>query len=435
MGARLSRSESEPATSRTSAPRIASSITAAREGARRVGPFWVGAELARGGMASVHVATVDPDARRSSHTPEPAVFAIKIVLPELIDQADFVEMFLDEARITSLIQHPNVCRVFRYGEADDTLYLSMELLSGTPLGGLRRAAVELARANDPGWHRVVARIAADACAGLHAAHELTDHDGQPLQVVHRDVSPQNVFVCRDGAVKVLDFGIARAEHRLHETNVGIVKGKFAYIAPEQILASGADRRADVWSVGVVLWELLAGRTLFKRPQEYETIGAVLKPQVPFLLGVPDALNEIVQHALCVDPARRPATADAMRVALEDWLAAAGGADRADVALCVERLLPEDPTQSAPRRAVSEPPAELAREARAREATVRLGARPARRVELPTPAPEARSAWRSFGPVLFAILAALAVWSLGRAWQSQHATPADVSVSSSSSPTP
>ena len=319
---------------------------------RRVGPFCVGQELARGGMASVHVATLDPAARTSA-TPEPEVFAIKIVLAERADDGDFVEMFFDEVRIASRIRHENVCAVYRFGEVDDALYLTMPLLDGVQLGALRRAAVAAGVIGDPRWQRIAVRIVSDACAGLHAAHELTDDAGAPLAVVHRDVSPQNVFVCRDGVTKVLDFGIARAAHRIHATNVGVVKGKFAYIAPEQILGGEVDRRADVWSLSVLLWELLAGEPLFRRSTDLDTIGAVLRPAVPPIAGVDDELFAIVREALRSEARLRHPTAMALRDALERWLARVGGARTSDVGRIVQQLAPRDEPRKSRRH--SRPP--------------------------------------------------------------------------------
>ncbi len=342
---------------------------------RRVGPFCVGAELARGGMASVHVATLDPSQRTPS-TPEAEVFAIKIMLAERADDGDFVEMFFDEARIASRIRHENVCAVHRFGEVDDTLYLTMPLLDGVQLGALRRAVVAAGLPRDPAWRRVAVRIVSDACAGLHAAHELVDDAGAPLCVVHRDVSPQNVLVCRDGTTKVLDFGIARAAHRIHATSVGVVKGKFAYIAPEQILGTGVDRRADVWSLGVLLWELLAGEPLFRRSSDLDTISAVLRPAVPPIEGVDDELFAIVREALRSEPRLRPESALAMRASLEGWLARERAVGKHDVAQLVARVLPAEEQgrprsrSRPPRRAPSLPPAPApARDGR--DPTVRL----------------------------------------------------------------
>lgn len=177
------------------------------------------------------------------------VCAVKRVHPHLAKQKQFVDMFLDEARIAARIQHPNVCRVFDFGLVEGVPYLAMEYLAGVSF-----SAVLACLSREPHPNRLVATCAlvSEAAAGLHAAHELLDPNGAPLDVVHRDISPQNLFLTFDGVVKVVDFGIASARDKVHETQTGEVKGKFAYMAPEQMRGGRVDRRADVWSLGVVL---------------------------------------------------------------------------------------------------------------------------------------------------------------------------------------
>jgi serine/threonine-protein kinase len=274
----------------------------------RVGKYRLAFRLASGGMGTVYLARTD-GARGFSQT-----VAIKRIHPHLADNPKFVAMFLDEARIAARIQHPNVCGVVDFGEANGSYYFAMPYLAGESLSRVIRTAH-----GDESWvDRFVflaARLASDACEGLHAAHELTDDDGRPLSVVHRDVSPQNLLVGYDGVVRVLDFGVASAEQRLHSTTTGEVKGKFAYIAPEQLNGHGVDRRADVWSLGVVLWECVAGRRLFGRSNVNETVRAVLSDPVPSLReirpDVPLGLEEIVFRALAREPDARYPTAREM----------------------------------------------------------------------------------------------------------------------------
>ena len=277
---------------------------------RRLGRYELCFELASGGMATVYLARMTSAADAASLE---RLVALKLIHRHLAHNSDFVEMFLDEARIAARINHPNVCTVYDFGEERGVYYIAMELLEGESLHQVMRRA---SQGGDPEmqrmWPAFAARIVADAAEGLHAAHELMGPRGEPLQVVHRDVSLQNLFVCYDGSVRVVDFGIARASDRVHQTVTGTLKGKYAYMAPEQLLMSGVDRRADIWSLGVVLWEMLARKRLFKRATEPQTIQALQQMEVPgpstVTAGVPSALDPIVLRALSRDPARRHATA-------------------------------------------------------------------------------------------------------------------------------
>jgi serine/threonine-protein kinase len=279
------------------------------EEGQRFGRYRLCYLLASGGMGSVYLARAEGPGGFEK------LVALKRIHAHLARNERFVDMFLDEARIAARIQHPNVCSVIDFGEIDGSYYLTMPYVFGEPLHRVLRNAVRAApraRAALP-WMGV--RMVADACEGLHAAHELRDEDGQLLEVVHRDVSPQNLMVGYDGSVRVLDFGVASARHRHYQTSTGEVKGKFAYLAPEQIDAQRADRRADVWALGVVLWESVTGRRLFHRGTMPATIQAVTHGDVPPLSRVEPAaspgLEAVVARALARDPARRYATARAM----------------------------------------------------------------------------------------------------------------------------
>jgi eukaryotic-like serine/threonine-protein kinase len=272
--------------------------------------------------------------------------ALKRIHPHMASDRRFISMFLDEARIAARIQHPNCCSVIDFGEVGGNYYLTMPYIAGESLNTLLRTASVLH--HGPVYDLlpfVGARLIADACEGLHAAHELRDDQGRALEVVHRDVSPQNLMVGYDGVVRVLDFGVASARHRHYQTSTGEVKGKFAYLAPEQIEAQPVDRRADVWSLGVVLWEAITAHRLFARPTMAATVRAVSDMPIPALRdvrpGVPDVLQAVVDRALARDPAERYPTARAMG---KDLLAALGAEGRflasGDVAEWMEQLFPD-----------------------------------------------------------------------------------------------
>lgn len=203
----------------------------------RLGRYELLVPIARGGMARVWAA------RQHGQRGFQKLVAIKTILPHLAEEPEFERMFLDEARIASGVHHPNVCEIYELGEDKRTLYLAMEWVNGDSLSRVLRASGKT-EAFDA---RVVARIVADACAGVHAAHELADDDGQPLGVVHRDMSPHNVLLTADGVTKVCDFGVAKALGQLHEqTSAGQLKGKISYMSPEQVTGAPIDRRSDVF---------------------------------------------------------------------------------------------------------------------------------------------------------------------------------------------
>jgi serine/threonine-protein kinase len=268
--------------------------------------------------------------------------AVKIIHPHLAEQQDFVAMFLDEADIASRLVHPNVVRAYDYGAYAQTPYLAMEYLRGEPLTRVFQTLSEHASVEQHAGF--VARVVADACEGVHAAHELRDEDGASLDVVHRDVSPQNVFVTYDGVVKVVDFGTVKARGQRHRTRTGFIKGKCAYVAPEILLAKRFDRRADVWSLGVLLWELLTRKRLFARDIDAQTLRAVLehRPIAPSRAdrSLPSAYDAVVMTALRRDPKDRYPTAREFRRALERALVAHGElVDLGDLAQWMDAIFP------------------------------------------------------------------------------------------------
>jgi tRNA A-37 threonylcarbamoyl transferase component Bud32 len=279
-------------------------------------------------MASVWVARL-----QGKHGFEKTV-AIKTILPQYAGDARFRNMFLDEARILSQIQHVNVAQILDMGEERGLLYLVMEFVDGDPVSKLLRQ-VSVRGLEVPAG--VLLRVCADTCAGLHAAHELRDKPtGRPLGLVHRDVSPQNVLVTEDGAAKLIDFGIAKSAGRIaQDTNAGGVKGKILFMAPEQAAGRALDRRADVWSIGAMLYAAYARRTPFEGASELETLHALGRGDDPAPLAdsVPRPLRDVVARATRFSPDARYATALALGRALEETMAKMGlAASPTDVAM-------------------------------------------------------------------------------------------------------
>ena len=280
---------------------------------RTLGRYRLRYRVARGGMGSVYLAQVV-----GAHGFERWV-AIKVIHPHLAEERRFVDMFLDEARVMAPLSHPNVCSVLDFGEERGLPYIVMEYLQGEGFSSVLRRGKE-----SGGLPLGLAlRVVADAARGLHAAHDLCAPDGTPLGVVHRDVSPQNIHVLYDGISKVVDFGVARARGRVTHSNTGEVKGKFSYMAPESASGKTVDRRSDVFSLGVVLWESLALRRLFLRDNEAETVLAILTAPVPSLaevdVKVPAPVEDLVSGMLARNPAARIASAELAADALEGAL--------------------------------------------------------------------------------------------------------------------
>ena len=278
----------------------------------RLGKYDVLRRIATGGMAELHLA------RMSGIEGFEKLVAVKRILPHLAGERAFVQMFLDEARIAATLHHTNVVQVFDIGEDGGTYFIAMEFLHGQDVRHLMAAAA--ARRITIGMDHAIA-IVLGACAGLHYAHEKRDADGQPLQIVHRDVSPQNLFVTYDGAVKLVDFGIAKASARLSETRSGVIKGKLRYMSPEQCCAEPLDRRSDIFSLCVLLWELTTGRRLFLRETELAIMRAIVDHDAPppssVVADYPLELERIVMKGLRRDRAGRHGTAEELQIELEE----------------------------------------------------------------------------------------------------------------------
>jgi eukaryotic-like serine/threonine-protein kinase len=261
------------------------------------------------------------------------LFAVKTILPHFAQDPRFQEMFLDEARIASRIEHANVAQVLDLGEANDVLYLVMEWVDGDSLSKLSRAVRRRGGQIPIG---IVLRILADTCAGLHAAHEVRGEDGEVLGVVHRDVSPQNILVTTKGNAKLIDFGVVKARGRASgDTASGHLKGKLHYMAPEQALGKSVDRRADIWSIGAVAYHVLSGVPAFDGANELATLHLLTSGAEPPPLPshVPPPLADVILGALRANPDNRsPGSALDMQLALERVMVRTGHiASVADVA--------------------------------------------------------------------------------------------------------
>lgn len=279
-----------------------------------VGRYDIVAEIGTGGMASVYLARARGSAgfRR--------LVAVKVMHPHLSQDDQFVEMFLDEARVAATIHHPNVVPIIDVGVDDGLTFLVMDYVEGDSLASVEKVAVSLRRRIPIG---IILRVALDALAGLHAAHELNGLDGSHLKIIHRDVSPQNIVIGVDGTSRIVDFGIAKAESRSTQTKVGMIKGKLNFMAPEQLKAGVLDRRVDVFGMGVTLWEAVTLRRLYAGENDFETARRILAGEYPPLVDfdprLPPALDAVCRLALRPDPNERYATAEAFAEAIETHL--------------------------------------------------------------------------------------------------------------------
>lgn len=255
--------------------------------------------LASGGMAEVFVAEsagIEGFKKR---------VAIKRVLPHLSKKDEFIEMFLDEARLSAQLSHSNVVSVFDIGVGDGAYFIVMEHVDGADLRTMIEHHKKIGQQVPV---EVAVFIATKICQGLAYAHELETLDGKPLEIVHRDITPANVLITKYGEVKIVDFGLAKATSQLARSDPGIIKGKFGYLAPETVAEQGVDHRVDIFAVGILLWELLAGRRLFQGDSDFATVRLVRNAVIPPLSeindAVPNYLEPIIGRALARDPSAR-----------------------------------------------------------------------------------------------------------------------------------
>ncbi|MDB4993136.1 MAG: serine/threonine protein kinase, partial [Myxococcaceae bacterium] len=302
---------------------------------RQLGPYVVGAKIAGGGMATVFVGR--------AHQPDGSekVVALKVIKDELLQKDTFVHMFLDEAKILSQLSHPNVIDTIECGIEGEHRYIAMELLLGRSVADAWDAVTATGSRFEP---KLAAWICARIADGLHYAHELKDPSGNPLHVIHRDVNPTNIFLTYDGRVKLIDFGLAKAVGRRSKSAQGIVKGKIPYLAPEMIGEAEIDRRADIYTLGITLWEITTGERLFKRKTDIDTLQAIQKAQVPDptekIAGYPEELASIVKRALEPDRNKRWSTAAQIAAALDAFIGDVGDDEmRSQLETFLERTFP------------------------------------------------------------------------------------------------
>src|ERR1700733_1970655 len=278
---------------------------------RPIGRYKIYGEIASGGMATVHVG------RAAGHAGFARTVAIKKLHPQYAADPEFVAMFLDEAWLAAKVHHPNVVQTLDIVSQDGELFLVMDFVDGESLSRIWRAARESGKIPPA---PVIASIVSGVLHGLHAAHEAKDEAGKPLNIVHRDVSPQNVMVGVDGVARLLDFGVAKAAVRLQSTHEGQIKGKIAYMAPEQLDLHEASRLSDIYAAGVLLWEGLTGQRLFEAGTEGQLVSKVLRgaiePPSAVRPGAPPELDAITLRALSKDPKGRYPTAREMALSIE-----------------------------------------------------------------------------------------------------------------------
>ena len=293
---------------------MARAATAAEKGATRLGRYELLARLATGGMGEIFLARLEGVEGFEK------LYVVKRILAHLADDARFRQMLIAEARIASKMAHPNICQVFELGDSDGQLYIVMEYLEGISLLPMLRRFSKDQVPLELGFVAGVFQQTADA---VNYAHELKDRDGDYLGIIHRDVTPSNVFVTESGVAKVLDFGIAKARGASTQTQEGTVKGKYAYMAPEQLRGAAIDRRVDIFAMGVVLYEMLALRRLFQRKTDYLTFRAVMEQPIPdirrYRPDVPDGVAMAIQRALERDPNSRFDTARQFGTAVLDGM--------------------------------------------------------------------------------------------------------------------
>jgi len=288
--------------------------------ARDFGSYQLLAKLATGGMAEIYLARPT-----SSQSGSKDMMVLKRILPHLAEDEHFVTMFRDEADLAARLAHRNVCNVLSFGQFAGTWFIAMEYLHGVPLSRMMTKLSKLGKMLD---YRVVAGIICQACEGLHAAHEARDSNGALLGVVHRDVSPPNIMVTADGTVKLLDFGIAKARGANSRTRTGTVKGKNAYMSPEQILGKPLDRRSDIFALAVVMYEMLAIKRLFHRDSDFLTFKAITEEPIPDIRDrrpdLPPGMRAALVQAMARDPAGRFDTAQGFGNAIKNSVATLGG---------------------------------------------------------------------------------------------------------------
>ncbi len=308
---------------------------------RKLGRYEVLRRLAVGGMAEIYLARQTGIQDFEKHV------VIKRILPGFASDVQFTSMFLDEARLAATLQHPNIAQVFDIGADADSYFFAMEYVDGRDVRRImQRALANRERVPLP----VAIAIGMGAAAGLHAAHENTGADRKPLHIVHRDVSPANILLTFDGHTKLIDFGIAKAERRQTETQAGVVKGKYSYMSPEQCRNGELDRRSDIFSLGITLWELTTTSRLFRSKNDYQVMRMILQENIPppteRVPDYPPDLEAVIMRALERDVDLRYQTARELYEDLES-VAYTHGLVASPYVLSgyMRRLFPEEAEQS------------------------------------------------------------------------------------------
>ncbi len=304
------------------------------------GKYRLLAKLAQGGMAELFLAQQEGLAGFSKKV------AIKCILPHFAQKEDFITMFLDEARIAAHLNHPNVVQILDIGEVNGVYYMAMEYIPGQNIKEVHKKLYTHPQYKTRPPYELVASIFAQACAGLDHVHNSKDQYNQPLHLVHRDISPNNLLLSYDGVLKIVDFGVAKARSQEYETEVGVLKGRLSYMSPEQLSAQPIDGRSDLFALGIVLYEVTTHKRLFRRRSEAETIQALLTNPIPpptrIIEGYPKALEDIVLRTLRRKPEERYQDAAEMRHALEEYIASTGrmygGRQAASI---LEELFPDE----------------------------------------------------------------------------------------------
>jgi len=307
------------------------------------GKYRIVRRIASGGMADIFLAVLDgPDGFFKT-------CVIKRILPEYANLDVFSRMFAGEAKVAALLNHPNIVQVFDFGKIDGQYYLAMEWIQGASLDKVVKRA---AKAQVPLGPRMAVNVGIALAEALAYAHQKTLPDGTPLKLVHRDITPGNVLVSREGQIKLADFGIVKSSANLERTAVGVVKGKYAYMSPEQIANRDLDSRSDLFSLGIVLWELVTGKHLFKRDTLQQTILAISKAEAPAPTSLnpecPPALEQAVLKALAVAPEARYQSAAELHADLEQLRSSqhwtSGGRE---IGLMMVKLFPVDASEVFP----------------------------------------------------------------------------------------
>ncbi|MFN0064069.1 MAG: serine/threonine protein kinase [Myxococcaceae bacterium] len=291
-----------------------SSTEEPRRGPTRFGKYTLIDRLAVGGMAEIFLAV------HAGMAGFQKIVVIKRIRPHLSKETNFVQMFLNEAKLAAQLNHPNIVQIYDLGRIGPSYFIAMEHLFGRDM---RRIIPKAEGQNIPFPMVYALKIASSVCEGLYCAHQKTDLLGNPLNIVHRDVTPENIFVSFDGTVKILDFGIAKAANRTDQTRAGEIKGKLSYMSPEQAMGRPLDRRSDVFSLGVVLYEWLTGFKLFTGDSEVAILRSITEGKIYapsyFKADIPEGVERILMRALQKDPAARYQTAWEMQYDLDQFL--------------------------------------------------------------------------------------------------------------------